>query len=186
MFPALNGRFGRFFALLCLLPVLLAVAAPTTAQANPRYVSIVIDYATGEVLHASNADARRYPASLTKMMTLYMHFEALERGDVTADQRLHISAHAAGKPPSKLGLRAGDTIAVRETILPLVVRSANDVAAVVGEALGGSESGFAQKMTQRARELGLTSTTFKNASGLPDSGQVTTARDMAKLAVRLM
>lgn len=186
MFPALNGRIGRLFALLFLLPVLLAVAAPTTAQANPRYASIVIDYATGEVLHASNADARRYPASLTKMMTLYMLFEALERGEITMDRRLNVSAFAAGKPPSKLGLRAGGTIAVKEAILPLVVRSANDVAAVVGEALAGSESAFGQKMTQRARELGLTSTTFKNASGLPDGGQVTTARDMAKLAVRLM
>src|SRR5690625_1045083 len=184
MFPASSSRVQGLIALVLLLPLL--AFAPTSAQANPRYASIVVDYATGEVVHSSNADARRYPASLTKMMTLYLLFEALERGTVSPDQNFVVSPHAASMPPSNLGLRAGSTIKASETIQPLIVRSANDVAAVVGEALAGTESAFARKMTEKARQLGMNSTTFRNASGLPNSGQVTTARDMATLATRMM
>lgn len=186
MFPAASVRKPGLFALAISLLFVFATAVATPAQANPRYASIVVDVATGEVLHASNADATRYPASLTKMMTLYMVFEALEQGRLSLDQRLPVSAHAASMPPSKLGLPAGGGIAVRDAILALIVRSANDVAAVVAEALGGSESAFARQMTEKARALGMTSTTFRNASGLPDRGQVSTARDLATLSLRVM
>ena len=186
MFPATSYRFRGLIALVLLLPLLAVLIGPSPAQANPRYASIVVDYATGEVLHASNADARRYPASLTKMMTLYLLFEALEQGKVSMNQDFRVSPHAASMPPSKLGLRAGTTIKAGETIQPLIVRSANDVAVVVGEALAGTESAFARKMTEKARQMGMHSTTFRNASGLPNSGQVTTARDMATLAMRVM
>lgn len=186
MFPASSSRIRGLIALVLFLPFLAVVVTPRAAEANPRYASIVVDYATGEVLHASNADAKRFPASLTKMMTLYLLFEALERGTVTMDQTFHVSPHAASMPPSKLGLRAGSSIKAGETIKPLIVRSANDVAVVVGEALAGTESAFARKMTEKARQLGMHSTTFRNASGLPNSGQVTTARDMATLAMRLL
>lgn len=185
MFPVTSSRSAGLFAFVMML-MLVLVGAPSSAQANPRYASIVVDVATGQVLHASRADATRYPASLTKMMTLYMMFEALERGQLSLDQKLPISAHAASMPPSKLGVKAGSTIAVRDTIMPLVVRSANDVAVVVAEALGGSEGAFARMMTEKARALGMPSTAFRNASGLPNSGQTSTARDMATLAIRLM
>ncbi|MGR4066485.1 D-alanyl-D-alanine carboxypeptidase [Halomonas sp. LR3S48] len=157
-----------------------------TAQANPRYAAIVIDVESGDVLHAANADATRYPASLTKMMTLYMLFEALENGSMHMSQSLPVSSHAASMPASKLWLSAGSSITVEEAIKALVVRSANDVAVVVAEALGSTESGFARMMTQRASELGMPNTVFRNASGLPDNAQVTTARDMATLSIRLM
>jgi len=186
MFPAASVRKPGLFALAISLLFALATAVATPAQANPRYASIVVDVATGEVLHASNADATRYPASLTKMMTLYMVFEALEQGRLSLDQRLPVSGHAASMPPSKLGLPAGGSIAVRDAILALIVRSANDVAAVVAEALGGSESAFARQMTEKARALGMTSTVFRNASGLPDGRQVSTARDLATLSMRVL
>ena len=156
-------------------------AAP--AQANPRYASIVVDVATGEVLHGSNADATRYPASLTKIMTIYLLFEALETGRISKNTPIPISAKAAAEPPSKLGLRAGSTITVESAILALITRSANDVATAVGEFLGGSESKFASMMTAKARQLGMNSTTFRNAHGLPNNQQVTTARDMAILGL---
>ncbi len=151
-----------------------AAAAVTSA-------AIVVDAKTGKVLYSSNADTKTYPASLTKMMTLYLVFEALDSGRLSLSSRINVSAHAAAQPPSKLGLKAGQTISVKDAILALVTRSANDVAAALGEALGGSESAFAVKMTARARELGMRSTTFRNASGLPDNAQVTTARDMSIL-----
>ncbi|MGY4878690.1 serine hydrolase [Vreelandella aquamarina] len=166
--------------------VLLTLALPHSAQANPRYAGMMIELESGEVLYAENVDERRYPASLVKMMTLYMTFEALESGRLSLHQPLPVSSQAAAKPAVKLWLPAGSTITVDQAIRALTVRSANDVAAVVAEALGGSESMFALQMTERARELGLTSTTFKNASGLPDSEQVTTARDMLSLAVHLI
>jgi len=169
--------------LLAALVVLVACAAgPAEAR---RYASIVIDARTGSVLHAENPDRWVYPASLTKMMTLYMVFEALEEGSLTLDQWLPVSSHAQSMPPSELGLRRGDRIKVRDAMLSLVTKSANDAAVVLAEAIGGTEWGFAQLMTRRARELGLTATTFRNASGLPDSGQRTTARDMARLGLRL-
>ncbi|MCK0715169.1 D-alanyl-D-alanine carboxypeptidase [Chromohalobacter sarecensis] len=168
-----------FVMALCMLPA--AQAAP-----NPRYASIVIDTESGAVLHAANADATRYPASLTKMMTLYLLFEALEDDTLSMDSRLPVSQHAAAKPPSKMGVKPGETVKVEDAINILVVKSANDVAAVVAEGLAGSESTFAGQMTDKARALGMAHTTFRNASGLPDDRQVTTARDMAILALRLM
>lgn len=165
----------------------LALLYPSDVMAeNPRYASIVIDAVSGETLHAENAVERRYPASLTKMMTLYLLFEALENDTLTLDDTLPISPHAAAQPPSKLGVRPGDRLTVEKAILSLIVRSANDVAVVVAEGLAGSERAFAGQMTDKARALGMYDTVFRNASGLPDNAQVTTARDMSTLALRLM
>ncbi len=154
----------------------------TFAPAEARYASIVIDARTGKVLHAINADTPNYPASLTKMMTLYMVFEALDKGRLTLDRKLRVSRVAAGRSPSKLGLRRGQKITVRDIIGTLMTKSANDAATVVAEALGGTERKFARLMTGTARALGMTRTTFRNASGLPHSRQASTARDMAILA----
>jgi D-alanyl-D-alanine carboxypeptidase len=164
----------------------LLACATTPAQAdNPRYAAFVVDEGTGEVLHARRADARRYPASLTKMMTLYMLFEAIESGDVALTDSMTTSRHAANQSPSRLGVPVGDTIETETAIRALVIRSANDVAVIVAEHLAGTERAFANQMTSRARDLGLTQTTFRNASGLPNSRQTTTARDMARLATAL-
>lgn len=171
------------FLMLAMLSPLFLVSP---AQANPRYSSIVIDADTGAVLHESNADASRYPASLTKMMTLYLLFEAMEQRKMTLDTPMKVSAHAAAMPQTNIGLRTGDSIKVREAIPALVVRSANDVAAVVAEALGSSEANFGRMMTDKAHKLGMRSTTFRNASGLPHGEQKTTARDMVTLSIRLM
>ncbi|MGM0560125.1 MAG: serine hydrolase [Pseudomonadota bacterium] len=169
---------------LCVFAAVFLLSA--AAQANPKYASIIMDYQTGKVLHASSADAQRYPASLTKMMTLFMVFEQLDKGKMTLDQPLPVSPRAAGMPPSKLGLHAGETILLKEAIGVLVTRSANDVAVVIAESIAGTEWDFAQLMTRKARQLGLQNTTFRNASGLPDRGQVTTARDMAYLSKALL
>lgn len=166
--------------------LLLMLLGSAAAQANPRYAGIVVDLENGEVLYAENADEPRYPASLTKMMTLYLTFEALENGTLSLDQPLPVSAQAAAMPATKLWLSAGSSIPVDTAIRALAVRSANDVAVVVAEALGGSEQRFANLMTVKARELGMNATTFRNASGLPDDQQMTTARDMLTLSVRVM
>ena len=147
--------------------------------------SIVIDADTGRVISEMNADAITYPASLTKMMTLYLTFEALNAGRLRLDQFLPISSEAASKRPTKLHLIPGDSVTVQELILGVVTKSANDAAAVLAEGMGGSEPAFAEHMTQRARQLGMTNTVFRNASGLPDPDQRTTARDMAQLALAL-
>lgn len=152
------------------------------SQPNPRYASILIDADTGAILHESSADKRLHPASLVKMMTLLMAFERLEDGRMTLNQRIKVSAHAAAQSPSKLGLRAGSTISVKDVIYSLVTKSANDMAVAMGEHIGGTENQFAAMMTRRARELGMSNTTFKNASGLHHIEQVSTARDMAKLS----
>lgn len=178
--------FFRFPALSILVLVCVAlVQSPTVASANSKYAAIVVDANTGKVLHSSRANAPRYPASLTKMMTLYMVFEALDEKRISKKTRIRFSKYAAGRPPSKIGIRAGRSITVENAILALVTKSANDVAAAVGEHLGGSESGFARMMTTKARQLGMKSTRFRNASGLPNSKQVTTARDMATLGLAL-
>jgi D-alanyl-D-alanine carboxypeptidase len=166
---------------------LFATAAPASAQiGGSRYAAIVVENRTGNVLVAANADEARHPASLTKMMTLYMVFEALRDGRLNLNSRITFSEEAAARPPSKLGIPAGHSITVEQAILALVTRSANDVAAAVGERLGGTETGFAQAMTLRARAIGMSRTTFRNASGLPNPEQVTTARDMAQLGRRLI
>ena len=166
---------------------LLAQPRPAAAQVGSgRYASIVIDAGSGTVLSAVNADEPRYPASLTKMMTLYVLFEALRDRRVTLDQQVPVSSWAASMSPTKLGLVPGSYITVEQSILGLVTKSANDAAAALGELMAGDEERFAQMMTLRARALGMTRTTFRNASGLPDYDQVTTARDMATLAQHLV
>ena len=173
------------WAAAALLPALLA-AQPAAAQiGSERYASFVMDGRTGQALGGANADEPRYPASLTKMMTLYMLFEAMREGRITMNSRVYISEEANSRQPSKLGVPPGMTIPVEVAIYALTMKSANDVAVAVGEALGGSEERFAQMMTQKARQLGMTNTTFRNASGLPDWDQTTTARDMATLGRRL-
>ena len=157
-----------------------------TPQAQAGYASFVMDAQTGQIFHARNADTRNFPASLTKIMTLFMVFEALDTGKLSLDQRLPVSRRAAGQTPSKLGLKVGQTVTVDAAIRALSVKSANDVATVVAEAIGGTEIKFAQMMTRRARALGMSRTTFKNASGLPNRGQLSTARDMAILAKEML
>lgn len=148
-----------------------------------KYASIVIDLDTHQVMHARDADEERHPASLTKVMTLYLVFDALDAGKLKLSDRMPVSKAAARAQPSKLGLKAGSTIKVEDAIRALVTKSANDVAIVIAEKLGnGSETKFVTKMNAKADALGMASTTFRNASGLPDKKQVTTARDMAKLA----
>lgn len=147
--------------------------------------SIVLDADTGRVLSEDDADAVTYPASLTKMMTLYLTFEALNTGRLRLDQRLYVSPEAASRPPTKLGLRPGDAVQVHNLILGIVTRSANDAAAVLAEGLAGSEPAFAERMNRKAQQLGMTRTVYRNASGLPDPAQHTTARDMAQLALAL-
>jgi D-alanyl-D-alanine carboxypeptidase len=164
------------------LAVSLALAQPAAAV---RMSSLVVDADTGEILTADNPDLQNYPASLTKMMTLYLTFEALRDGRIRLDSRLPVSSHAAAQAPSKLNLVPGSTIALDDAIRGIAVKSANDAAVVVGEALGGSEARFAQIMTAKAHALGMSHTQFRNASGLPNRGQVTTARDIAMLALAL-
>ncbi len=162
---------------------LTLAATPATAL---QYSSIVIDADSGRVLEADRADARNYPASLTKMMTLYLTFEALDAKRLRLDQELTVSAHAEKQRPSKLGLGVGETIKVEHAILSVATKSANDMAVVLAEALAGSESAFAAQMTQKARSLGMSRTTFRNASGLPDDHQVSTPRDLALLGLALI
>jgi D-alanyl-D-alanine carboxypeptidase len=148
---------------------------------NPPTASIVVDGNTGAVLEESNPDAPRHPASLTKVMTLYLLFERLDAGKIKLDTPLMVSAHAAAQAPTKLDLKPGQTISVESAIKGIVTRSANDAAVVIAENLGGSEQAFARMMTQKARALGMSRTTYVNASGLPDDEQITTARDQALL-----
>ncbi len=157
-----------------------------TADAQERFSAIVIDMDTDEVLFADEPDERRFPASLTKMMTLYLVFEALERGEITLDTRMTVSRNASRQPASRLGMGRGETISVENAIQALAVRSANDVATVFAEHLGGTESNFAARMSNRAEALGMSNTRFANASGLPDDRHRTTARDMATLSEALI
>jgi D-alanyl-D-alanine carboxypeptidase len=186
-----NGlRFG-----ICTLAVVVALTAVGTDPADargrrkrhkvapytPPYAALVIDANSGSVLHAANPDALRHPASLTKIMTLYLLFEQIEAGQFQLDSRLQVSAHASQQAPSKLGLLPGQTLSVEEAIRALVTKSANDAAVVVAEAIGGDEETFARMMTRKARALGMARTVYNNASGLPDEDQLTTARDQVTL-----
>lgn len=157
----------------------------TAKIANATQSSIVLNAKNGEVLSHSNADVPVYPASLTKVMTLYMVFDAVEKGWINFEQELPVSRNAQNKSPSKLGLRKGQTIKLQDAVLSLIVKSANDSATVIAESLGGTEKEFAKMMTKVARELGMSRTTFKNASGLPNKAQTTTARDMAILGMAM-
>ena len=180
VFQKMAGRLGGLAAL-----GLLALAMPPLAQAGP-YSALVVDVDTDRVLYAQNPDELRHPASLTKMMTLYLVFEALSKGELSLDTPMVASAFAVSKPPSRLGLKAGETITVEEGILGLVAQSANDAATVIAETLGDTEPAFAEMMTQKARQLGMGSTVFRNAQGLPNPAQVTTAWDMYRLAKALI
>ncbi len=174
----------RFLTWAVLLVLAVTLTLPSSADA--KYASLVIDADSGEVLHEINADTRNYPASLTKMMTLYMMFDALDAGRMRLDDRIMMSKRAARQPPSKLGIQPGQTLSVETAIRALTVKSANDVAAAVAEHIGGTERQFALLMTAKARDLGMRSTTFRNASGLPHRGQLSTARDMSTLARALL
>lgn len=185
--PALRVRAAAQAAgVAAILAAIAGLLALTAGPARAGYASLVVNADTGEVLHAANSRARLYPASLTKMMTLYMTFEALDEGRLTMEERLYVSERAEGMTPTELGLRAGETITVRDAILGVVTKSANDAAVVLAEALARSEFRFAVKMTQKARQLGMRRTRFRNASGLPNRHQITTARDMARLADALI
>ncbi|QDH15336.1 D-alanyl-D-alanine carboxypeptidase family protein [Oecophyllibacter saccharovorans] len=171
--------------------VCAALVAGAGGTARAQYAghisSFVMNANTGDTLSQNDADLQRYPASLTKMMTLYLTFLSLQQGRITLDQRMPVSIHSAMQEPSKLGLRAGSELTVEEGILALVTKSANDAACTLGEFLGGGdEVRFADLMTRQARALGMSNTSFRNASGLPDPDQVTTARDMAQLAYHLI
>jgi D-alanyl-D-alanine carboxypeptidase len=188
----------RILVLVLLVALSLAMLSPDVAEAAKkksrkkaapqpdRYAAIVVDSATGYVLSEKNADVRRYPASLTKMMTLYLTFEALQAGTLTKNQRLPVSANAQYQSPSKLGLEAGYSLRVEDGIYALVTRSANDAAVVLAEGIGGSEERFARLMTFKAQQLGMKATHFVNASGLHDTQQYSTARDMAILCQSLI
>jgi D-alanyl-D-alanine carboxypeptidase len=188
-----QGLFRKALAACAVL--VLAAGCSTTgetldAMAPPpgpptKYSALVIDASSGATLYQSNATATRYPASLTKMMTLYLLFEALDQGRVSKTTEIPVSAFASRQPPSKIGIKSGQSIDVENAILALTVKSGNDCAVAVAEYLGGTEEQFAQQMTARARQLGMTGTVFRNASGLPDPDQRTTARDMAILGMAL-
>ncbi len=165
--------------------MVLAAALPGPAVAKARFAAIAVDAKTGKILFSRNADAQRYPASLTKIMTLYVLFQELRTGRLTLNSRFVVSKHAASMQPSKLGLKPGATIRVEDAIKALVTKSANDIAVTVAEGVSKTEFAFAQRMTRTARYLGMTRTRFRNASGLPDGQQVTTARDMATLGLRI-
>ena len=165
---------------LFLLSILVSVVAPVQSIAAP-YAAMVMDARTGEVLHSRNADTRLHPASLTKMMTLYIAFQAVQRGEITLDTEVTISRNASSEPPSKLGLRSGQTIKLRFLLRAAAVKSANDAATAIGEAISGSEEAFTTRMTRTAVAMGMTNTTFKNAHGLTQSGHMSTARDMSVL-----
>ncbi|HVZ54421.1 MAG TPA: serine hydrolase [Pseudolabrys sp.] len=200
---SLRGAFfqrGLRWGALSLAVLLLATAASSDADARsrrhkrhraathaaeryePPYASIVVDANSGKVLQASNPDAPRHPASLTKIMTLYLLFERLESGKLKLSSELPVSAHAAAQAPTKLGLKPGDEIRVENAIRAIVTKSANDVAVILAEAIGGDETSFGQMMTAKAHALGMMHTFYHNASGLPDDRQITTARDQSILA----
>ena len=168
-------------AVLLVVLALASLGGLSAAAAAVPNSAIIVDAKSGKTLYASNADELRHPASLTKMMTLYLLFEAVEQGKASLDSQMPVSDHAAAQSPSKLDLRPGDTISVRDAIEAIVTKSANDVAVVIAEYLGGSEKAFAAKMTARAHALGMSRSNFVNASGLPDDRQLTTARDMSTL-----
>jgi len=182
-----------FLALgLAAVTALGSIPAPASAQipyfdnllaaTQTKYAAIVVDAKTGEVLYAKHEDSLRYPASITKVMTLYLTFEALASGKLHPDDKVMFSPHAAAQAPSKLGVRAGDSITVTEAIQAMTTLSANDAAVAMGEKLAGTESRFAALMTLRAQELGMQNTNFANANGLPNTRNITTARDIAILS----
>ena len=187
-------RLGYSFVLAAALaaaPLLVGTAQAQTAyrqpaSAEPKYAAIVVDATSGEVLYAKRADSPRYPASITKVMTMYLAFEALSEGRIKSTDMITVSARAASMPPTKLGVAAGDSLSVDDAMRSLATKSANDMAVALAEHLAGSQEQFAALMTMKAQELGMSNTRFVNASGLPDSRQLTTARDIALLSQAVM
>ncbi len=177
-------RLWHFARILLFVGLLGGALGPEGARAAP-FAALVMDARTGEVLYANNADTRLHPASLTKMLTLYITFEAIERGEISLDTMVKVSKNAAAEPPSKLGLKAGQKIQLRYLIRAAAVKSANDAATAIGEAVGGSEEAFAKRMNRTAKALGMKNSTFKNANGLTAPGHLSTARDMTILGRRL-
>ncbi|WP_052951700.1 serine hydrolase [Devosia soli] len=175
-----------FVAIAVLLGLAMQMTAPAHAIENLRkYAGIVVDAKSGEVLYEEAGDSRRYPASVTKVMTLYVLFQELQAGNLSLSTKMTVSKFAASAVPTKLGLRAGSTISVQDAIKSLVTLSANDMARVIAEHISGSEAKFAERMTATARAMGMRNTTYRNASGLPDGGQVTTVRDQAILGIAI-
>ncbi len=175
----------RLFTASAMVAAVSLASTSATAQANQRFAQIVVDADTHEVIFEENAQALRRPASITKVMTLYLLFDALQSGKLSWNDQIVFSRYASGQAPTKLGIAAGNSISVQTAVEALVVRSANDVAAAVAETLGGSEANFAVMMTAKARDLGMVNTTFANASGLPSDRQLTTAEDLARLAIAI-
>ena len=174
--------FRNYFKLISFLPVFWMICV---SSAHAKYASFIINENTKRIYHNANADTRNYPASLTKIMTLYLVFDALKSKKISMSSKFKVSKRATRQPPSKLNLSAGSNITVKNAILALVTKSANDVATVIAENLGKSERNFARLMTRKAKKLGMTRTTFRNASGLPNRGQLSTARDMATLGIAI-
>jgi D-alanyl-D-alanine carboxypeptidase len=190
--PSLRAFSCFFISLITIVALLMGAAQEVDAKkrkarskANPKYAAYVIDAKTGKVLFSRNANARRYPASLTKMMTLYLVFEDLQSKHISLKSRLVMTKAGSRREPSKLGLKPGQSISMEQAIYSLVTKSANDVATAIGDKLAGSEKNFAKRMTLKSRQLGMKNTTFKNANGLTERGQTTTAADMAKLGLAL-
>jgi D-alanyl-D-alanine carboxypeptidase (penicillin-binding protein 5/6) len=181
--PARRALVALAFSVSALLPM---VVSPAQAATEPKYAAIVIDANSGAVLYESRPDSPRYPASITKVMTMYLAFEALAEGRLKLTDTITVSPRAASMAPTKLGLRAGETISVDDALRALAVQSANDMAVAVAEKIGGTEPRFAALMTLRGQELGMTHTRFVNASGLPDSRQLSSARDIAILSRSVM
>lgn len=171
--------------MIVLVAATMGACAPAMAWANSKYSAIVVDARTGKTLYEASADEARFPASLTKMMTLYLTFEAISSGKISKNTPVPFSARAAAESPTKLGVRAGGSVSVETAVLSLVTRSANDSATALAELLGGSVENFSRMMTAKARSLGMAGTNFRNANGLPDPNQRTTARDMSKLGIAL-
>ena len=174
--------FQNYVKLISFLPVFWMICV---SSAHAKYASFIINENTKRIYHNANADTRNYPASLTKIMTLYLVFDALKSKKISMSSKFKVSKRATRQPPSKLNLSSGSNITVKNAILALVTKSANDVATVIAENLGKSERNFARLMTRKAKKLGMTRTTFRNASGLPNRGQLSTARDMATLGIAI-
>ena len=185
--PVARSGFNRLmgFAMAIILALLLVSGIQRPAMANPKFAAITVDAATGEIIYGHDIDEARYPASLTKVMTLYILFQEIQANRLRFDSHMKVSRKAAAQQPSKLGLRAGSTITVRDAMYALITKSANDASMVVAEHISGSQEAFADRMTKTARALGMTKTRFTNPNGLPDRRQVTTARDMATLGLRI-
>jgi len=175
-------RSQRFLIGLLGALVIAAPAAASSLYAVPKYAAILVNAATGEVMYARQADAPRYPASITKVLTLYLAFDQIAHGQARLTDAVVISKHAAKQAPSKLGLRVGSTISLKDAIDIIATKSANDIAVAVAEHISGSEKAFAEKMTATARRLGMARSEFVNATGLPDNRQLTTARDIGTLS----